>query len=73
MQERGLYFLDARDPRYVELLSAADPFPKNPGEKKGMLVEAPVGRGTLDVRRPRALAPAPRGHARAPTGCSRTC
>ena len=46
VQERGLYFLGARDPRYVELLSSADPFPKNPGEKKGLLVDAPVGRGT---------------------------
>jgi LmbE family N-acetylglucosaminyl deacetylase len=46
VQERGLYFLGVRDPRYVELLSSADPFPKNPGEKKGMLVDAPVGKGT---------------------------
>jgi len=46
VQERGTYFLDARDSRYVELLSAADPFPNNPGEKKGMLVEATVGKGT---------------------------
>lgn len=46
VQERGLYFLEARDPRYVELVSMTDPFPKNPGEKKGALVEAKVGRGT---------------------------
>jgi LmbE family N-acetylglucosaminyl deacetylase len=46
VQERGLYFLGARDPRYVDLLASADPFPKNPGEKKGMLVHAPVGKGT---------------------------
>lgn len=46
VQERGTYLLDARDPRYVELLSATDPFPNNPGEKKGMLVEAQVGQGT---------------------------
>jgi hypothetical protein len=46
VQERGLYFFGARDPQYVELLSAADPFPKNPGEKKGLLVDAPVGKGT---------------------------
>jgi hypothetical protein len=46
VQERGLYFLGARDPRYLELLSSADPFPKNPGEKKGILVDAPVGKGT---------------------------
>ena len=24
----------------------SDPFPKNPGEQKGALVEAPVGKGT---------------------------
>jgi LmbE family N-acetylglucosaminyl deacetylase len=46
VQERGLYFLGARDPHYVELLSSADPFPLNPGEKKGILVDAPVGKGT---------------------------
>ena len=46
VQERGTYFLDARDPRYVELLAGSDPFEKNPGEKKGILVEAKVGKGT---------------------------
>jgi LmbE family N-acetylglucosaminyl deacetylase len=46
VQERGLYFLGAKDPHYVELLSSADPFPKNPGEKRGILVDAPVGKGT---------------------------
>ena len=46
VQERGIQFLDARDPRYVELLAATDPFPYNPGEKRGMLVEATVGKGT---------------------------
>jgi hypothetical protein len=46
VQERGTYFLDARDPRYVELVSMADPFPLNAGERKGALVEARVGKGT---------------------------
>jgi hypothetical protein len=46
VQERGIQFLAARDPRYVELLAATDPFPYNPGEKRGMLVEARVGKGT---------------------------
>jgi hypothetical protein len=46
VQERGIYFLEARDPRYTELLAATDPFPNNPGEKTGMLVEARVGKGT---------------------------
>jgi LmbE family N-acetylglucosaminyl deacetylase len=46
VQERGVYFLDARDPRYVELLASTDPFPENPGVKKGLLVDTPVGRGS---------------------------
>jgi hypothetical protein len=46
VQERGIQLLAARDPRYVELLAATDPFPFNPGEKRGMLVEARVGEGT---------------------------
>jgi LmbE family N-acetylglucosaminyl deacetylase len=46
VQERGTYFLDARDSRYVDLLSATDPFPNNPGEKRGLLVDATVGKGT---------------------------
>jgi LmbE family N-acetylglucosaminyl deacetylase len=45
-QERGTYFLAARDPRYTELLAARDPFPYNPGEKRGILVEANLGQGT---------------------------
>jgi hypothetical protein len=46
VQERGTYFLEARDPRYVELLAGSDPFENNAGEKKGILVEAKVGQGT---------------------------
>jgi hypothetical protein len=46
VQERGIQFLAARDPRYVELLAATDPFPYNPGDKRGILVEAKVGEGT---------------------------
>ena len=46
VQERGIQFLAARDPRYTELLAANDPFPYNPGEKRGILVEAKVGQGT---------------------------
>ena len=46
MQERGIQFLAARDARYTELLAATDPFPYNPGEKRGILVEAKVGKGT---------------------------
>jgi LmbE family N-acetylglucosaminyl deacetylase len=46
VQERAIQLLDARDPRYVELLAGADPFPENPGDKRGLLVEARVGKGT---------------------------
>jgi LmbE family N-acetylglucosaminyl deacetylase len=45
VQERGLYFLGERDPRYVDLLELTDPFPLNAGPKRGALVEAPVGKG----------------------------
>ena len=45
VQERGTYFMGARDPRYVDLLRAQDPFPYNAGAKTGVLVEARVGKG----------------------------
>jgi hypothetical protein len=45
VQERGLNFVAARDPRYEDILGFSDPFPLNPGEKRGALVDAPVGRG----------------------------
>jgi hypothetical protein len=45
VQERGLYFLGERDPRYVDLLRSTDPFPFNAGAKTGALVEARVGKG----------------------------
>jgi GlcNAc-PI de-N-acetylase/NPCBM-associated, NEW3 domain of alpha-galactosidase len=44
-QERGLYFLGEKDPRYVDLVSMVDSFPDNPGVKLGSLVEATVGKG----------------------------
>jgi len=46
VQDRGLYFLDAHDPHYSDLVAMTDPFPENAGEKRGALVEARVGRGT---------------------------
>jgi hypothetical protein len=46
VQERGIQLLATRDPRYVELLASTDPFPNNPGEKRGLLVDATVGQGT---------------------------
>jgi len=45
VQERGLYYLDQMDPRYVDLVSMEDPFKDNPGVKNGALVEARVGKG----------------------------
>jgi hypothetical protein len=45
VQERGLYFLGRKDPRYVDLVSMEDPFPDNAGVKLGSLVEAKVGKG----------------------------
>jgi len=44
-QERGLYFLGEKDPRYVDLVSMVDSFRDNPGEKLGSLVEGKVGKG----------------------------
>jgi len=46
VQERGIQLLSERDPHYHELLAATDPFPNNPGEKRGLLVDASVGKGT---------------------------
>jgi len=46
VQERGLYFLGAKDDRYQELFASTDPWPKNAGEKKGILVTTQVGKGT---------------------------
>ena len=45
VQERGLYFLGEKDPKYKDLVSMTDSFPDNPGEKLGSLVEAQVGKG----------------------------
>ena len=45
VQERGLYFLGEKDPKYVDLVSMNDSFQDNPGDKLGSLVEAKVGKG----------------------------
>ena len=45
VQERGLYFLGDKDPKYVDLVSMNDSFQDNPGDKLGSLVEAKVGSG----------------------------
>ncbi len=46
VQERGLYFFGANDSRYTDILAATDPWPFNPGEKRGMLTVAQLGEGT---------------------------
>jgi LmbE family N-acetylglucosaminyl deacetylase len=45
VQERGLYFLGERDPRYTDLTLLEDPFALNKGPKTGALVEARTGKG----------------------------
>lgn len=45
VQERGLYFLGEKDPKYIDLVSMTDSFKDNPGEKLGSFVEAKVGKG----------------------------
>jgi hypothetical protein len=45
VQERGLYFLGEKDPKYVDLVSMVDSFKDNPGEKRGSFVEAKFGKG----------------------------
>ena len=45
VQERGLYFLGEKDPRYRDLLATADPFEYNAGDKLGSLVELRHGEG----------------------------
>ena len=39
-------FLGEKDSRYRDLVQMADPFPNNPGDKLGSLVEADYGKGT---------------------------
>ncbi len=45
VQERGLYFLGEHDSRYRDLVELEDPFPNNPGVKRGALVVANYGKG----------------------------
>jgi LmbE family N-acetylglucosaminyl deacetylase len=45
VQERGLNFLGEKDSRYRDLVQLADPFPNNPGNKRGALVEGAYGKG----------------------------
>jgi len=45
-QERAIQLFETQDSRYTDLLAAADAFPKNAGQKRGLLVDAAVGKGT---------------------------
>jgi hypothetical protein len=45
VQERGTYYFKPGDPQYVDLLESEDPFPYNAGPKRGILVDAKVGKG----------------------------
>ncbi len=45
VQERGLYFLGEKDPKYIDLVSMVDSFKDNPGVKLGAMVEAKTGKG----------------------------
>jgi hypothetical protein len=45
VQERGLYYIGEKDPKYIDLLSMTDTFKDNPGEKLGCLVLAKYGKG----------------------------
>ena len=45
VQERGLYFLGRKDPRYQDLVRMEDPFKYNSGKKDGALVIADYGQG----------------------------
>jgi hypothetical protein len=45
VQERGLYFIGEHDSRYRPLLAMEDPFPNNPGLKRGALVAGQYGKG----------------------------
>ncbi len=46
VQERAIQLLATRDTRYTDLLASTDPFPYNPGKKRGLLVDAEVGAGS---------------------------
>jgi hypothetical protein len=45
VQERGLYFLGDKDPRYRDLVVIDERFPNNAGQKLGALVTAEYGKG----------------------------
>ena len=58
VQERGRSFLETKDARYVDLIEMEDPFEFNKGPKRGVLVEARMGKGRWVYVGARPLAPA---------------
>ena len=66
VQERGLYFFDAngRDPQYTDLVEFTEPFPYNQGAETRRARRSEGRTGSLDLRRPWAVASAPCRHGR---------
>ena len=60
VQERGLYFLGERDPRYVDLVRTQDPFPLNAVAQDRRAGGGARRQGPLDLYWSRTLAPAAR-------------
>ena len=71
VQERGLYFLGEKDPKYVDLVSMVDSFKDNPGEKLGSLVEGTSARAAGSISDSASGASCRRAPT-APTSCWRT-
>ena len=46
VQERGLYFLGEKDPKYIDLVAMTDSFKDNPGEKLGSWWRRRSAKGT---------------------------
>ena len=45
VQERGLYFLGEKDPKYIDLISMTDSFKDNPGENSGRWSKPSLAKG----------------------------
>ena len=69
VQERGLYFLGERDPRYRDLVALEDPFPYNKG-RSGRARHDPVRQRAMGLRGTRPVARAAgRGRRRLSAAC----
>ncbi len=49
VQERGLYFLGEKDPKYIDLVSMVDSFKDNPGEKLGSSLKRGPGKAAGSI------------------------